>query len=233
VVELSARSSALLCAAAACALTVALADGRAAGQAGRQQNACYPAQATATYTRRILISDSVAKLKAVVGRALDICTPAAVDRVKSDPSVYLTCYAITTSPMSRRNVGYASNLFGTTRLIVESPRSYCVSSSPATRPPALLRLTCYDVVASKKSKSGERLIRDAFHSSRDTVTIVSPVSLCTGSRQGSTSPRHLVCYSVESEITGRTVVLTDEWGPVRASLGVRDRLCIQSALKPR
>jgi hypothetical protein len=235
VVELNARWIAPLCVAAAGAVTVALFDGRAAGQAGRQQNACYPAQATATYARRILISDSVAKLKAVVGRALDVCPPAAVDGAKSLPSVYLTCYAITTSPMSRRNVGFASNTFGTTQLIVESPRSYCVSSSPGTKPPAPLRLTCYTVVASKNSKSSksEKLIGDTFHASRDSVAIRPPVSLCTGSRQGSTSPLHLVCYSVESGSTGQTVVLTDQWGVVRASLGVRDRICIQSSLKPR
>jgi hypothetical protein len=72
---------------------------------------------------------------------------------------------------------------------------------------------------------GGRLGRGGtFHTSRDSLAIRPPVSLCTGSRQRSTSPLHLVYYSVESESTGQAVVLTDQWGVVRASLGVRNRI---------
>jgi hypothetical protein len=197
-----------------------------------QQNVCYPAQATASYARRITISDSVARLKAIVGRALDFCLPATVDGVESDPSLSLTCYGIRASAMSRRDLGYYSNAFGAGPLVVESPSSFCVSSSPTTKPPEPLRLTCYSTVAPTNSKTLAKSIGDTVRISRDSVTL-PPVSLCTGSRQGATSPVFFLCYPDASETTGPPTVLTDEWGAIRASLGQRDRLCIQTSVKLR
>jgi hypothetical protein len=233
VVELKVRSIALFSLVVASAVAVSPAPIRAAGQTGRQQNVCYPAQATASYARRITISDSIAKLTAIVGRALNVCAAAAVDGATSDPSLYLTCYEIRSSAMSRRYAGYVSNPFGTARLILEAPRSVCVASSPTINPPDPLRLTCYAALGSTSSTSIAKTIRDPFGISRDSVASRLPVSLCASSRRYSPSPLYLACYSVASETTGRTVVLSDEWGTLRASLGQRDRLCIQSSFKRR
>jgi hypothetical protein len=228
------RIAAVLSAMVAGVMALALADGRAGRESTvRQQNACYPGQFSAFSARRVKISDSVAKLTAIVRRPVDACAPAAIDRAKAaNMRLYLICYEISAPPVGPRSLGYVLNPLGKFRLRVKSARALCVSSARAPRAPARLRLTCYGVVLVRaSSKRVDKTITDTFGTSRDSVSVGRPVSFCTGRQQGLKMPLHLACYRVVSETAGRTIVLTNEWGVVRTSLGLRDRLCIQSSLR--
>jgi hypothetical protein len=230
--ELSTRTAALLGAATASVVIGVLADGPSAAAIGRQQHACYPAQFTAFQARKVQISDSVAKFTAIVRGPLDVCPPAAVDGARSaDASLYLTCYELSASSIRTRFLGSVSNPFGTARIAVGSPRTLCVSSSRTTKRPAPVRLTCYSVSSPANANRISKTIGDAFSTSQDSIAVGRPVSFCTAPGRGGTAPLHLMCYSVTSETAARTIVLTDEWGVLRASLGRRDRLCIQSSLR--
>lgn len=222
----------MLGAVAASAMTSVFSDGPSAAVGRLQQHACYPAQFTPSSARRIRISDSVARLTAIVRRPLDVCAPAAVDGARSsDASLYLTCYEVSASSVGPRSIGSVSNRLGTAPVTVASPRALCVSSSRTTRPPASVRLTCYRVTSPSSTRRTDRRIGDTFGTSLDSVLVGRPVSFCTGSGRGTTAPLHLMCYAISSETTGRTVVVTDEWGVLRGSLGRRDRLCLQSSLR--
>jgi hypothetical protein len=218
---------------AAGVMAIAWTDGRAERESTvRQQNACYPGQFTAFRARTVKISDSVATLTAIVRRPLDICAPAVLDRVKAaNMRLYLTCYEISAPPVGPRSLGYVSNPLGNFRLRVKSARALCVSSSRGPSAPAQLRLTCYGVLLHTNSRHVDRMIADTFGTSRGSISVGRPVTFCTGKQQGSKASLNLVCYPITSETTGRTIVLTNEWGVLRASLGLRDRLCIQSSLR--
>jgi hypothetical protein len=227
------RTAALLGATTAGFMAIALAGGRAEREStARQRNACYPGQFTQFYARRVKISDSVAKLTATVLRPLDACAPAAVNGAKAaNMRLYLTCYEISAPPVGPRSLGYALNPLGKFRLRVKSARALCVSSSRGPRVQVRLRLTCYGVLVGATSRRVDRTIADTFGASRDTISVGRPVSFCTGKPKDSNAPLHLVCYPIASETTGRTIVLTNEWGTLRTSLGLRGRLCIQSSLR--
>jgi hypothetical protein len=230
--QLSVRTTVLLCLVAASGVPGVFAHGPSAALGRQHQNACYPAQFTPFRTRNVQISDSVAKLNAVVRRPLDVCAPAAIDRARSaDANLYLTCYEISAHAISPRSVGKVSNLFGTAPVTVASPRALCMSSSRTTKPPAPVRLTCYSVTSPSGAKRTNRTIGDTFGASLDSVLVGRPVTFCAESRQAPGTPLHLICYAVSSETTGRTVVVTDAWGVLRGSLGRRDRLCLESSLK--
>jgi len=230
--ELGVRTAAVVASLAASAITLALADGRAAVNQTRLQDTCYPAQFTAFLARRIMIVDSVARLRLVVTRPIEVCAPAKLEGASSsNASLYLTCYEIRAPSIGRRSLGLVSNTLGTVRLIVDSPRKLCVSSSPTSKPATALRLTCYAVVSPQTNKSTKKNIADRFGTARESLAVGRPVSFCTRSRGASAPSLHLVCYAVASHITASALVLTDEWGVLRASLGRRNRLCIQSSLK--
>jgi hypothetical protein len=229
--QLSVRTAVLLCLVAAGAAISVFAHGPSAAVGRPHQNACYPAQFTPFRTRKVQISDSVAKLIAIVRRPVDVCAPAAIDRARSaDASLYLTCYEISTQAIRPRSLGTVSNSFGTAPVTVASPRALCMSSSRSTKPPAPLRLTCYSVTIPSSAKRTNKTIGDTFGASLDSVLVGRPVSFCAESRQGTRTPMHLMCYAVSSETAGRTVVVTDAWGVLRGSLGRRDRLCLESSL---
>jgi hypothetical protein len=234
VTELGTRTTALIAAAAVSLTTLALADGRAAVTETRQQTTCYPAQFSAFLARRIAISDSVSQLTAIVRRPLSVCAPATIDGAPSaDPSGYLSCYEIGAPSIGKRNVGYVSNTFGTARVIVDAAKTVCTSSSTTSRLPVAIRLTCYAVVSPAGDKSAYRTVGDRFGTARESIAFGRPLTFCTQSSSGSTRPLHLMCYAMTSKITGTALGLTNEWGTLRASLGLRDRICVQSSLKPR
>lgn len=230
--QLGVRTAAGFCVVAASAVITVFADGASTAVGRQHQNACYPAQFTPFRARKVQISDSVAKLTAIVRRPLDVCAPAAVDRARSaDASLYLTCYEISAPAISPRSLRSVSNSLGTATVTVASPRALCTSSSRTTKPPAPLRLTCYRVTSPASGKRSDKTIGDTFGTSLDSVLVGRPVSFCAESARGTTAPLHLMCYAASSETTGRAVVVTDEWGVLRGSLGRRDRLCLQSSLR--
>jgi hypothetical protein len=199
-------------------------------RARAESYACYPAQFNAFRPRKITIVDSVARLTAIVRRPLEVCAPAFVDTTApSDSNAYLSCYEITARPtFGRRRLGTISNLLGRWRLSVAPPRTLCVSSSQTT-PGERTRLACYTVAAPTNTRR-DTAIGDFFGTSRDSVYAGRPERFCTGTKGRTGAPLHLACYSVESKVAARTIVLTDEWGTMRASPGLRNRLCVQSTL---
>lgn len=199
----------------------------------REQFACYPAQFSTFAPRTITISDAVVtKLTITVRRPVDVCPPARVGAVRAaDASLYLACSEISSPPVRRRSPGRVSTPLGSGKLTIEGARSTCVSASRAARAPASLLLTCYGVVAPAADERRESTIADTFATSRDQVAAGRPVLFCTESRRGP-SALHLVCYPVESKTRGRTLVLTTAWGVLRASPGIRDRLCVRASLAP-
>ena len=229
--QLGVRTAALLCAVMANAITGVFADGPSAAVGRQHQSACYPAQFTPFRARTVQISDSIAKLTAIVRRPLDVCAPAAVDRVRSaDASLFLTCYELGARAISPRPLGRVSNALGTATVTVASPRALCMSSSRTTKPPAPTRLTCYRVTSPSGAARTSKTIGDTFGTTLDSVLVGRPVSFCAESGPRTTALLHLMCYAVSSETTGRTVVVTDVWGVLRGSLGRRDRLCLRSSL---
>src|SRR5262249_38423607 len=145
-------------------------------------------------------------------------------------SLFLTCYEISAPPVGPRSLGYVTNPLGKFRLIVKSARALCVSSSRGPRAPARLRLTCYGVLLPANSRRVDRMIADTFGTSGGSLWCGRPVRFCTGKQQGSKASMHLLCYPITSKTAGRPIVVPNEWGVLRASLGLRDRLCIQSSL---
>jgi hypothetical protein len=216
--------------------TIALASASQVGsttavRARAENHACYPAQFNAFRPRKITIVDSVARMTAIVRRPLEVCAPASVDTTApSNSNAYLSCYEVTVRPtFGRRRLGTISNLLGRWRLSVAPPRTVCVSSSQ-TSPGERTRLACYTVAAPTTETRRDTAIGDAFGTSRDSVFTSRPERFCTGTKGRTGTPLHVACYSIESKTLARTVVLTDEWGTMRASPGLRNRLCLQSTL---
>lgn len=225
-------TTAALLAVAASAMTSVVGHGPSAAVGRQQQHACYPGQFTPFRARKVAITDSVVrKVSVTVRRPLDVCAPAVVDGARSiDPSLYLTCYEATATGVVGRSLGTVSNAFGAVRVSVASPRALCTSSSRTSRPPLPVRFTCYSVTSPVTAKRADSTVGDTFGTARDSVLVGRPVRFCTEPTRA--APQHLMCYTVSSETPGRTVVVTDEWGVLRGSLGRRDRLCLQSSLRP-
>jgi hypothetical protein len=202
--------------------------------APRARLACYPAQFSTFKPRPLKVADQFGvKLTISVDFPDTVCAPAS-----GKSTGYLTCYHTTVNSTNMSStVVRGSDEFGAinTRVYVKGP-ALCVPSirldSAAGSPvKGLDSYACYPSTGPTLGRPGVT-ISDDFGSTSDTVT--ARALLCAPAAIGSTGPVNgrlgLSCYGVGSNVKGTSAIMQDQFGLLKAALGVRGRLC--SAVTP-
>lgn len=151
---------------------------------------------------------------------------------------YLTCYrAKARTGFGTRPTPKGDDEFGRFRVKVSALQTLCVPSARVDD--GGLRIVATENLFTCYSTTGRSLpslrvqVEDEFGRSDDALTGL--VSLCAPAARSGSRPydsrRFLTCYTDRSETTGTTVVLRNEFGYLKASLGPRARLCVSAAAK--
>jgi hypothetical protein len=210
--------------------------------APRARFACYPAQFSAFRPRTQTLTDQLhAKLTLSVDFPDTVCAPA-----PEKSSGYLTCYRATINSTNLPSaIVHGSDEFGPIDARVSAKgMTLCVPSTridatPGTTAKVLDPFTCYPTSRASIGRTGV-IVADEFGSAADTITaraaLCAPAAISGG---GPTSggrpadPAHdLSCYSVGSEVKGTSMIMKDQFGLLKAALGVRSRLCTTVTVRP-
>jgi hypothetical protein len=201
---------------------------------------CYATKFSGFKTRTVRLRNQFGTISAQVGQPLRLCAPA--DKNGSGilhKEAHLTCYALARvdSPLATRRVEIR-NQFGVQRLTVSlnPPESLCLPSSkgisgaPGRVPKLLDHYLCYRVDPAGTFRSRRVKLSDQFGAAADVV--VRARTLCAPtSKNGSRILQariHLSCYLLKSARKGRTVVVRNQFGLLKAAVGLRNLLCVPS-----
>jgi hypothetical protein len=201
---------------------------------------CYATKFSAFKARRVKLRNQFGTISILVGQPLRLCAPANKNGSGIlHKEAHLTCYSLprVDAPLATRRVE-VRNQFGLQQMTVSlnPPESLCLPSakaiSGATGPvPKLLdHYLCYRVDPSGTFSTRKVKVSDQFAGATDVV--VRARTLCAPtSKNGSKilQPRiHLTCYLLKSARKGRTVVLRNQFGQLKAAVGLRNLLCVPS-----
>jgi hypothetical protein len=191
---------------------------------------CYPAQFSAFHARKVTLGDAGSKQAAVVDLPEAICAPGG----NGGSADYLTCYRLSVDAVPRPLT--AADEFGRLSLRPAKAATLClpsarVDAAGVAPSPNGDRLACYTAVPAQPVKRDGVMVEDGFGRSKDgvggPVRVCTPVSLNGAAVAGRSG---LTCYDLQSETKGSTVVIRNDWGYLKASLGPRTRLCTTATI---
>ena len=201
--------------------------------------ACYGAQFSSFAPRKLTLVDGVAgRLLATVYVPYEVCAPAATTDGGLAGSVsYLTCYRMRpTTRFVSKLVRARDEFRGASTIVLWRPSKLCVPSArvdeggPSKPSSSLDSFTCYPARPTRTLTRDDVAVVDEFDESADSIS--GPRDLCTPawspSRPAATG-RPLTCYSVKSTTKGRSVVVRNTFGFLKAALGPRSRLCVNAS----
>lgn len=246
------RRLSILAVLAAAAVALALAtQGSAAPRAHARtakfpisQFTCYQGKFAGFKRMKFTISNQFDRLSAAYLIApLRVCAPAIKNNEPiPDKYSHLVCFSIRVAngPTGTRNA-VVTDQFGAHKMIVlvSEPESICLPASksrtkPGPIPTKLDHYVCYPVKPTSDFATKSVSLRDQFGLGKaDEVfrirTLCAPTSK-NKSRVLFRGAVHLLCYDVKSPVKGATVVVREQFGLMKTSLALRDRLC-EPALK--
>jgi hypothetical protein len=201
---------------------------------------CYATKFSAFKTRTAKLRNQFGTISILVGQPLRLCAPA--DKNGSGilhKEAHLTCYSLprVDAPLASRRVE-VRNQFGVQQMTVSlnPPESLCLPSAKTIAgaagpvPKQLDHYLCYRVDPSGTFRARKVKLSDQFGGATDVV--VTARTLCAPtSKNGARilQPRiHLTCYLLKSARKGRTVALRNQFGQLKAAVGLRNLLCVPS-----
>jgi hypothetical protein len=196
--------------------------------------ACYGGQFSSFTARKLSLVDRVAgKLTVLAYIPEEVCASATSSRS------YLTCYRMrvaTRFTSKRMRSSDEFRAFGT--LVVSRPSALCITSArvdeggSSTASKAFDLLTCYSAAPTTAVARGGVTIADEFGKSDDSISgparVCSPAARAPGPVPAFGQP--LACYTVKSMTKGKSVVVRNTFGFLKAALGPRGRLCVAATL---
>jgi hypothetical protein len=201
---------------------------------------CYATRFSGFKSRLVRLRNQFGTISVRVGQPLRLCAPA--DKNGSGilhKEAHLTCYALprVDAPLATKRAEIR-NQFGLQRLVISlnPPENLClpaakaISGTPGRVPVRVDHYVCYRVDPTSSFAARKVKLSDQFARSVDVV--VSARTLCAPtSKNGSRilQPKvHLLCYLLKSARKGRTVLLRDQFGLLKAAVGLRNLLCFPS-----
>lgn len=207
------------------------------------QFTCYKGTFSAFKRRQFTIENQFTKPSTAYAVApLRVCAPAIKNRAPiPDKTSHLVCFTlrVANGPTGSVHV-VASDQFGAHKLTVtlSEPESICLPAaksrrgSPGPVPTKLDHYVCYHV---QPTEFGTKTVslQDQFNLGK-TDAVYKLETLCAPTSKNKAPPVHksvhLVCYDVKSPVKAARVAVREQFGVMKASLGVRNYLC-EPALK--
>jgi hypothetical protein len=245
------RLSVLAVLAAATIALVAATEGSAASRARTRtakfpisQFACYEGKFSGFRRTKFTIANQFDKISpAYLVAPLRICAPAVKNNEPiPDRRSHLVCFSIrvVNGPTGVRKA-IVTDQFGVHKMyvLVSQPESICLPAAksrtgpPGDVPTRLDHYVCYAVKPASPFTMKTVSLRDQFGLGKgDEVLAVRTLCAPTSKNHEPFVFRsvHLLCYDVKSPVKGAIVAVREQFGVMKAALGLRDRLC-EPALK--
>jgi hypothetical protein len=197
--------------------------------------ACYEASFGAFRSPTASIADEFGKRLTAVATATAICAEATVNGgSKAALPLHLACHSITDQRAAPLGVRIR-NSFGTEYLSLGAGQTLCTPASITTNgvlaapPSGIDAFTCYAVRT--RAVAARRLtVADEFGVSEDSLGVVANV--CAPASVDGSSVRQkvlLVCYRLTSDAAAPAVIVRSKLGLLKASTGLRRKLCVPSS----
>lgn len=203
----------------------------AAKQVALPSFACYEARFSALRSPMLRIADRFSRRTTALTAAVSFCTPARAAGAAAGASVHLACHSLADGSSPSITVQVTSP-FGALTATLGGAQTLCTPASVTTGgalaalPTGLDDFACYGVDA-RTAPARPQLVADRFGKFEDVrgrvVSICAPASV-DGSRRHRRSL--LVCYELTSEARARPAIVRSRYGLLKASPGLRRRLCV-------